>query len=47
MKKISLIITTYNRPQALGLVLLSLAAQKGVDFNDFVASRARQSARGD
>lgn len=35
MKKISLIVTTYNRPQALGLVLLGLAAQKGVDFNDF------------
>jgi glycosyltransferase involved in cell wall biosynthesis len=35
MKKISLIITTYNRPQALGLVLLGLAAQKCFDFNDF------------
>lgn len=35
MKKISLIVTTYNRPQALGLVLFGLAAQRGVDFNDF------------
>lgn len=34
MTKISLIVTTYNRPQALGLVLLGLAAQKKIDFND-------------
>ncbi|MCK5524738.1 MAG: glycosyltransferase family 2 protein [Thiomargarita sp.] len=33
MKKISLIVTTYNKPDALALVLQALAAQKGVKFS--------------